>query len=454
MDLYSLEDALNLAEKEVKDMYKSYVNPGLASIMGLINFDRTYNYALGSIVKDREGKEYLDFLGGYGALNMGHNHPAVTAAYEKVKSYPNILQASLGTFAAVLAKNLAAITPGNLQRSFFGNSGAEAVEGALKLARIASRKTKIIYCDGSFHGKTYGALSVTGRDKYKEKFQPVVPQCYSVPFGDIDCLQKQLMKRDVAAFIVECIQGEGGINVPPAGYLPAVRELCSKYEALLIVDEIQTGLGRTGKMFACEHENIVPDIMCIAKSLGGGVAPLGAYITTEKIHNAAYGSPERALLHTSTFGGNTYACAAGIAALQVIINEDLAGQAKEKGDYLLERLKGLQTKYPIIKDVRGKGLMIGIELQGSGNRILNRLTGGTIENLSNEYFASLVAGKLLNDYRIITAYTLNNPNVIRIEPPLNIEKEYLDKLIYSLEEIFNANQSFIKLAFSNIKNIF
>jgi len=454
LNLTTLEEAVNLTEKEVKELHKEYLNPGLVSLMSLIGFDKVYSWAEGSIVRDIKGKEYIDFLGGYGSLNLGHNPFEVFSALEKAKEMPNILQASLGSLAAVLAKNLALITPGDLKRSFFCNSGAEAVEGALKLARIASGKEKIIYCDGSFHGKTLGALSVTGREKYKRNFQPLIPSCQAVPFGDINSLEAAVKNKDCAAFIVECIQGEGGIIVPPEGYLKKVESLCRKYDTLLIIDEIQTGLGRTGRIFACEYENVVPDIMCLAKSLGGGIMPLGAYITNERLYKHAYGGMEKALLHTSTFGGNSLACAAGIAALKAIIDGNLAEEALNKGSYLIRELKILKNNYGLIKDVRGKGLMIGLELSGSNNSLLNKLSGGTLDLLANEYFASFLAGKLLNDYQIITAYTLNNPNVIRIEPPLTIEYEHLDKLLLALEDIFKNHQSFLKMAFANVKNVF
>ncbi|KJS23079.1 MAG: putrescine--2-oxoglutarate aminotransferase [Clostridiaceae bacterium BRH_c20a] len=454
MNLTTLEEAINLTEKEVKELHREYLNPGLVSLMSLIGFDKVYSSGEGSIVRDIKGKEYIDFLGGYGSLNLGHNPSEVFSALEKVKSIPNILQASLGSLAAVLAKNLALIAPGDLKRSFFCNSGAEAVEGALKLARIASKKEKIIYCEGSFHGKTLGALSVTGREKYKKHFQPLIPNCQAVPFGDINSLESAIKNKDCAAFIMECIQGEGGIIVPPEGYLKMVQDLCLKYDVLLIIDEIQTGLGRTGKIFACEYEDVVPDIMCLAKSLGGGIMPLGAYITNERIYKNAYGGMEKALLHTSTFGGNSLACAAGIAALKSIIDGNLTAEALNKGNYLISELKILKNNYGLIKDVRGKGLMIGLELSGSNNSLLNRLSGGTLESLANEYFASFLAGKLLNDYQIITAYTLNNPNVIRIEPPLTIEYKHLDRLLLALEDILKNHQSFIKMAFANIKNVF
>jgi putrescine aminotransferase len=314
-------------------------------MLGLLDFDRQFVRAEGIYVWDSKGEKYLDFLGAYGALNTGHNHPRVLEALDRVKEMPNLLQASLGTVVSALAKNLALITPGNLQRSFICNSGAEAVEGALKMARAATGRQKLIYCDGSFHGKTLGALAVTGRGKYQRAFQPLVPGCTSVPYGDLGALEYELKKEETAAFILEPVQGEGGIIIPPSGYLPEVRRLCSKYGTLLIIDEIQTGLGRTGKMFACQHDGVVPDIMCLAKSLGGGIMPAGAYITTDEIWKKAYGGMEKALLHTSTFGGNTWAAAAGIAALEIILRKT-AGEGAGIWGILAERPCPLKRKIP------------------------------------------------------------------------------------------------------------
>jgi len=359
--------------------------------------------------------------------------------------WPNLLQASLGTVVSALAHNLAQILPGGLSRSFFCNSGAEAVEGALKLARAGSGKTKIVYCEGSFHGKTLGALSVTGRQKYQKPFLPLLGPCEMVPFGDLEALEQKIFKKDVAAFILEPIQGEGGVIVPPKGYLSGVRELCDKYDVLLIVDEIQTGFGRTGKMFACEHEGVIPDIICLAKSLGGGVIPIGAYSTKPEIWEKAYGGTERALLHTSTFGGNTWAAAAAIAAINVIVEQNLCEQARANGEYMLNRLKELQNRYSVVKEVRGLGLMSGVEFKSQAG-LMDKLTGGMINKLSEEYFGALVAGELQNKYHVITAYTLNNPNVIRLEPPLVVTKEQIDQVVDALEEIFQRHRSFVGMA--------
>lgn len=443
--LLSVDEALSIDRKQVREYYKNYINPGLVNMMGLLDFDKQFVKAKGVEVWDSDGNIYLDFLGAYGALNLGHNHPVVIEAVQKVMEWPNLLQASLGTAVSALAYNLAQLLPDGISRSFFCNSGAEAVEGALKLARAASGKTKTVYCEGSFHGKTMGALSVTGREKYQKPFLPLLSPCEKVPFGDLEALERKIFKKDVAAFIVEPIQGEGGVIVPPKGYLTGVRELCDKYDVLLIVDEIQTGFGRTGKMFACEHEGVIPDIICLAKSLGGGVMPVGAYCTKPEIWEKAYGGMDRALLHTSTFGGNTWAAAAAIAAINVIVEENLCEQARVNGEYMLQRLEALQDKYSVVKEVRGQGLMIGLEFK-SETGLIDKLTGGMINKLSEEYFGALVAGELQNKHRIITAYTLNNPNVIRLEPPLIVTKEQIDRMVDALEDIFQRHRSFVGMA--------
>ncbi|MCG9968548.1 aspartate aminotransferase family protein [Pelotomaculum terephthalicicum JT] len=449
----SLPEAVKLNREQVAENHKRYLNSGLAMMLSLLNFDKQFIKAEGIKVWDSDGNLYLDFLGAYGALNLGHNHPRVLAALEQVKEFPNMLQASLGTVVSALAQNIAAITPGDLQRSFFCNSGAEAVEGALKLARAATGRQRIVYCEGSFHGKTMGALSVTGREQYQKAFQPLIPGIVSIPFGDLNALEDKLKDKTAAAFIVEPIQGEAGIILPPAGYLSGARQICAKYNTLLIFDEIQTGLGRTGEMFACRHENVTPDIMCLAKSLGGGVMPVGAFITTDDIWERAYGGMEKARLHTSTFGGNTWAAAAAIATLEVLYEEDLPERARKNGDYLLAGLNRLKENYPLIKEVRGRGLMAGLEFNQPEGFVV-KATLGLANKISQEYMGSLIAVELLNKYRIITAYTLNNPNVIRLEPPLQVTREQIDTLLEALDGIFRKHKGFISLAATSAKTIF
>ncbi|MGB9867007.1 MAG: aspartate aminotransferase family protein [Bacillota bacterium] len=448
--LLTVEDVLRLDRSEVRKLYSEYVNPGFISLLRVLDFDKRFVKAQGVQVWDQDGNEYLDFLGGYGSLNLGHNPPEVLSVLEEVaqKLPPNILQAFPNAAAAALAHNLAEVTPGDLKRCFFCNSGAEAVEASLKMARAATGKAMILYCEGSFHGKTLGALSVTGREKYQRPFEPLVPGCFKVPFGDIQALEAKLKLGEAAAFIVEPVQGEGGVKVPPPGYLKAAEELCHKYQALLIVDEVQTGFGRTGKLFACEHEGVKPDIMCLSKSLGGGVLPIGVCIATEKVWNAAYGGLDRCLLHTSTFGGNTLACLAGIAALDAVTSKKLWENAAELGSYMLNRLKAITAEYPVVKEVRGKGLLIGIEFQQPSGGLLDRLTAGMISKAAEEYVGAIVAGELLNRHRIITAFTLNNPNVIRLEPPLVVTKEQIDRMLLALEQVFKERRGLLGLAFS------
>jgi len=354
---------------------------------------------------------------------------------------------------AALAANLARLAPGDLCRVFFCNSGAEAVEGALKLARAATGRTRFIYCENSFHGKTFGALSVTGRSKYQKPFTPLLPDCVAVPFGDPEALEKELATEKAAAFIVEPIQGEAGIILPPPGYLSEARRLCTKYGTLLIADEVQTGLGRTGAVFACETEDIVPDVLCLAKSLGGGVVPAGAYITTDQLWKKAYGTLDKALLHTSTFGGywgNGLACAVGIAVLEVLVEEDLPGQAREKGAYLLQALQALKDKYPLVKDVRGRGLLIGLELADAGGGLLKKLSFGALDKLAEEYLGTMVAMEMVIKHRVATIYTLNNPNVIRLEPPLVVSREQIDYAVRALESVLSRHKSFLGVAASGL----
>ncbi len=452
-NLISLQQALSLNRAEIRKMHKQYGNSGLASVMGMLNFDKHFVKAEGVSVWDSDGNKYLDFLGGYGSLNLGHNHPKILAALREVDEIPSLIQASLPALAGALAHNLAGITPGELQRSFFCNSGAEAVEGALKLARAATGRADIIYCDNSFHGKTFGALSVTGREKYRKPFEPLLPACHAIPFGDTDALGKVMRDLNPAAFIVEPVQGEGGIITPPQGYLKEVQRICKKYGALLIVDEIQTGLGRTGKMFACEHYEVEPDILCLAKSLGGGVMPIGAFVTRDALWRKAYGGIDKATLHTSTFGGNSRAAAAGLATIEVIYQEKLVEKAEENGRFFMKKLNRLKEKYPLIKDVRGQGLMIGLEfneVKGLGDK----LSLGITSKVSKEYMGSLVAGELMNNYKIITAYTLNNPNVIRLEPPLTVSREEIEAVCNALEEILSKHRGFFSVAASGAKTIF
>lgn len=451
-EFLSLEKALEQNRETIRHNYKEYINSGKATLLRLLDFDKEYVRAEGMYIYDSQGEEYIDFLGGFGSLNFGHNPPSIYAALEKAKEAPNILQTSLPKLAAACAKNLSIITPGSLKRSFFCNSGAEAVEASLKLARKATGKTAIIYTDGSYHGKTLGALSVTGRKKYKEPFMPLLPDTHQIPFGDLESLKRILEEREAAAFILEPIQGEGGIILPPLGYLKQAQDLCREKGALFIVDEIQTGFGRTGALFACDHEGIEPDCMVISKSLGGGVMPIGVCISTDSAWKKAYGHIDDALLHTSTFGENSLASAAAIRSMELLLEGEFVAEVAKKGDYFIARLKELQEKFPLIKEVRGRGLIIGVEFIEPKKGLLDTISMGQLSKLTKEYLASLIAGELLKNHRIITAYTLNNPNVIRLEPPLIVSYKELDRVVEALHDVLSTNKGLFPMALSGARS--
>ena len=404
------------AEKTIEETiekYEAYVNPTLANLMRFAGFGDVEESAQGTIVRDCSGSEYIDCLGGYGVFTLGHRHPEVVAAVQdQLDRMPLSSKLFFNKQLADLCELLAKIAPGRLQYSFICNSGAEAVEGALKGARMYTKRAEFISTIGGFHGKSLGSLSATGRDVYREPFQPLIPGFTHVQFGDAAAVEKVISDK-TAAVIVEPIQGEGGIRVPPDDYLPRLRELCTKHGAVLIADEVQTGMGRTGKMFACEHWAVEPDIITMAKALGGGVMPVGAFIGTPEIWEAVF--RENPLMHTSTFGGNPLACRAAIAAVQVTLRDDLPAQAARLGNYLLGKLRSVKEKHPkALQDVRGLGLMIGVEF-------------------AHEDVGELVIGGLARR-GVIAAYTLNNPKVFRFEPPLIITEQEIDTVVSAFDE--------------------
>jgi putrescine aminotransferase len=391
-------------------LYKRHINPYLADLLHFAGCDKLEWEAEGCIIKDKEGKEYIDCLGGYGVFSLGHRHPKVVEAVEKqLHLMPLSSKVFINPLQAKLAEKLSEITPGDLQYVFLSNSGTEAVEASLKFARMFTGRRKFVSAIGSFHGKTLGSLSISGRDIYKKPFEPLLPICEQVPFGDAKAFEKAV-DEETAAVILEPIQGEGGVNVPPDDFLPKVRKICEEKGALLILDEVQTGLGRCGRMFACQLWDVVPDIMCLAKALGGGVMPIGATIARPQIWRIFQENP---LIHSSTFGGNPLACAAALATLEVIEGENLPQKAEKIGNYLLGELQSIKQKYPkLIKDVRGKGLLLGVEF--------------TDEDIG------LLTITFLIKRGVLVAYALNNPKVMRLEPPLIISEELLKRVIEAL----------------------
>ncbi|MBP2633903.1 MAG: Acetylornithine/succinyldiaminopimelate aminotransferase [Firmicutes bacterium] len=387
--------------------YETNVNPAMAKLFRLMGLATVEWYSKGMYVFDVNGNKYLDCLGGYGVFSLGHRNSAVLEAVKKQLDYmPLSSKIFLNDKLAELSSSLADILPGDIKYSFFVNSGAEAVEGALKLARLHTGKTKIISMVNAFHGKTFGALTATGRELFRRPFQPLVPDFVHVKYGDSLAVEHEI-DENTAAVIIEPIQGEGGVIVPPDDYLPELRILCDENDVLLICDEVQTGLGRTGKLFAVDYYNVVPDIIVVAKALGGGVMPIGAFCAKEEVWSKYIESP---FLHTSTFGGNQLACVAAIETIKILQKEYDTYEVFEKGNYFIEKLIELKNQYPkVIKDVRGRGLIIGIEM-------------------TNESLGGFLMAECIKKH-IIIAYTLNNPKVIRLEPPFIITYEIIDYII-------------------------
>lgn len=393
---------------DVARKYQDYVNPTALNLLRLAGFDRVEHSGSGAIISDIDGNDYIDCLGGYGVFSLGHaNEEIVDAVYAQLRQLPLSSKTFLNKPLADLAEQLAILTPGDLQYSFFCNSGAEAVEGALKFARMATGRPAFISTHGSYHGKTLGALSASGRNKYKDPFRPLLETFHFVPFGDIAALEETI-NDTIAAVILEPIQGENGIFVAPDGYIQAVRKLCDQHGALLILDEVQTGLGRTGRLFACEHSGVTPDILTLAKALGGGVMPIGAIVGTKAVWDKVF--TVNPYLHTSTFGGNQAACIAALKTLEIIQRDALVARAEVAGERLMSGLTSVKADFPgILVDVRGRGLMIGVEFADA--------------DVGKLVIGSLVKGG------VVAAYTLNNPEVMRFEPPLIISDEQIDRVV-------------------------
>jgi putrescine aminotransferase len=420
---------LSLEEKhafiaETVESYEKYYNRGFItyrkSVTEAGQFAALEWSGQGSTLHDLLGRQYIDCLGGYGIFSAGVNHPRIVKAVtDQMQRMALNSQELLEPWRAALGKVLSEITPGDLQNSFFINNGTDAIEGAIKLTRLYTHRSTFVSTLGGFHGKTMGSLSLMGKASFREPFQSGLQDVRFVPYGDADALEAEFRRCEavgiqIAGVVLEPVQGEAGGVVPLDDYFPRARELCSRYGALLIADEIQTGMGRTGKLWGVDHWDVVPDILCVGKSIGGGVMPLSAFISTPQIWEVMIPNP---IIHSTTFGGNPLACAAGLAAIQVTLEEDLPGQAATKGDFLLRELSCLQQRYPeVLKEVHGKGLLIGMEFPAQ--EIGWKVASGLFKR------GVLVAG------------TYSKAQVIRIEPALGIPLDLLSEMLSRLEDTF------------------
>jgi len=427
--------ANGLTAGEAMALNQRHLNPQLGRILRTLGFDRDWVEAHGSHLVDRDGDRYLDLLAGYGVFSLGRNHPVVKQQLQATLAAdtPTLPQLGVSLLPGRLAEELIARSPDSLDAVLLTSTGTESVEGAIKLARAATGRPRIIHCERGFHGLTYGALSINGNEEFRERFGPLLPGCDPVPFGDLDALQRELAARDVAAFVVEPIQGKG-VYLPPDGYLQSAQELCHAAGALFVVDEVQTGLGRTGRFLALEHWGLQPDLVTIAKALSGGYVPIGALLSSREVFSSVFDSMERGVVHGSTFGGGDLAAAAGLATLQVLDDEHLIERAARMGELLLELTRPLVEKFEIVREVRGLGLIWAIELGPPAGGAARRLWEA-IERRQPGLFAQLVTVPLFRDHHILTQVAGHHMNVVKALPPLVIEEEELRRFVSALDQV-------------------
>jgi putrescine aminotransferase len=434
----SFEQAMKCSRAAMCESFSRHVNPEEAGLLKMADLDKRYVRASGVCLYDESGRQYLDFTAGYGALNLGHNPPEVLKAVEEARSLPSVMLAGYNPLMGAVGADLAALLPGDLSVSSFGSGGAEAVEIAMKTALASTGRRKFLSCERAYHGLSLGALSLCRSERNSKVLGAQACEAEAVPFGDLNALETRLKREDIAAFFVEPIQGEGGAIVPPDGYLKGAEELCRKHGTLLVLDEIQTGFGRTGRMFALEHEKVEPDIVTLSKSLGAGVIPISVSVTSEDIWRRAFGGRDRFDLVVSTFGGNPAACAAALKSIEICLRDRLPERTAELGAYARSRLEELKARHNAISEVRGRGLLLGLALRTP------RVPGANMR----ENYPAMVISRLLNKHGILTSYYDLDPTVVRFEPPLTVSREQIDQAIGALDETLDKNLLGLGLGFA------
>ena len=428
------------------DLFKAHINPGQLHFMKLLGFHKVkVERAEGMYYIDQNGRKILDFFGGFGSLAFGHNHPRILEArtrFQEEKRH-EIAIAFMSQYASALAHNLAACSPRDLDMVFLGSSGSEAMEAAVKLAERAAgpKRPKIVYAENSFHGKTKGVLAVTDGQLYRGEFK-LTDNTVRVPFGDIEAIENAFRSDpEIGVIVLETVQGGGGIIKAEGEFWKKLRALCDQYNVIWVADEVQCGFGRTGRFYAFEHYDVVPDITALAKSLGGGKAAVGAMIARREVYMKAYGTPKTAMIHAqATFGGIGEACITSIEAMNILYDEGLIENADQTGAYLLERLEALREKHPrIIKEVRGQGFMVGLEFQDFSQTLpaVLRPVVGMLDDKLKGSLSGFVGALLLRDYDVLVAFTEYNRNVIRLEPPLICQREHVDTFVNALDSLLS-----------------
>ncbi len=444
---FDLKQVLDARRGENFTLYSRYVNPQLPRVLGTLEFDRFYVSGKGCYLTDEAGERYLDFLSGFGVFALGRGHPGIVGALHAAldADLPNLVQMDCALLAGLLAEQLVERSHPGIERVVFTNSGAEAVESAIKFARAATRRTRILYCDHAFHGLTTGALALNGGREFRTGFGPLLPGCDMIPFGDADALRRELRRGDVAAFVAEPIQGKG-VNLAPEGFWAEAEALCRRHKALMVVDEVQTGLGRTGTFFCHEQLGITPDIITVSKALSGGYVPVGAMLCSAATCDAVYSSMDRALAHSSTFGTNQLAMVAGLATLAAFDDEDILDRVRRTGRAFTKALEPLVERYEFLHEVRGMGLMIGLvfgEPTAPGLRRRFRM----VERMRPALFSQMVVVPLFHRHRILTQVAADNMNVVKLLPPLIAGEEEVERFASALEDVLVSAEQGSSLLF-------
>ena len=423
-------------------LHEQHLNSTLVRVQRIIGFDHVYARAQGAYLYDLDERDYLDFLSGYSVFNIGRNHPAVQSALRDLLELdlPNMVQMDCSLLSGLLAEALLKKTPPHLDSVFFCNSGAESVEGAIKFARAATSRTGLVSLEKAFHGLSNGALSVMGDQSFREGFGALLENCTRIKMGDLAALETLLAKRDVAALLIEPVQGKG-VYFPAGDFYQQAQRLCRAHGTLLICDEVQTGLGRTGRWWGFEHWGLEPDIITVAKSLSGGYVPVAAVITRRAIYQKTFSRLDRCVVHSSTFGRNNLAMAAGLATLQVLDDENLVERARTQGAELMRRLDALKEKHSLIKEVRGLGLMIAIEFHEPRELAL-KMGWKLLHKVEHELFAQMLVTSLFQKHRILTQIAGHAMDVLKILPPLIIGEREIDRFVTALDAVLTECRSF------------
>jgi ornithine--oxo-acid transaminase len=432
---FDLQQLLAARQGENFKLHGAYMNPLMPKVLKTIGFDRFYVRGEGCYLYDRDGNKYLDFLAGFGVYALGRAHPGIKRALHDAidADLPNMVQMDCALLPGLLAEALTARAHPGIQRAFFTNSGAEANEAAIKFARYATKRPRVLYCDHAFHGLTAGALSLNGGKEFREGFGALLPGCDEVPFGDLAALEREVAKGDVAAFVVEPIQGKG-VNVAPEEYWHGAAEACRRHGTLFVADEVQTGLGRTGKMFCYEHWGLRPDIITISKALSGGFVPVGAMLCSADLYDKVFHSLDRVLVHSSTFGKNQLAMVAGLATLEALDDEDIVDRARRTGEALEKALAPLVDKYELFHGVRGKGLITGLVF-GEPTSLGLRGRWKMMETARKGLFSQLIVVPLFHRHRILTQVAGDNMNVVKLLPPLIAGEDEVGYFVEALDDV-------------------